>query len=146
MGSGEFLTIDEERRVVALIGSLENRTTGEIRVHLARRVSRHGVMADAVKAFKKLGMSQTRHHNGVLIYVAFKDRKVACVGDAAIHSKMGEPGWQKLVAEITSDFAGGNHYQGLHRAVSHMGEVLATHFPSDGSPRGNELSDEISRS
>ena len=53
----------------------EKNTSGEIRIHLDKKCSTDPVEA-AIKVFEKLGMTNTKDRNGVLIYLAIKDKKM----------------------------------------------------------------------
>ena len=146
MAGGDFLSADEERRLVELIKTVERKTTGEVHVHIARKLSRKGVLADAAKAFSKLSIDKTRQRNGVLIYIVERDRELACLGDSAIHEKVKDEGWKSLVDELRARFAKGERFEGLRVAVERIGAILAEHFPPDGTESENELPDEISKS
>jgi uncharacterized membrane protein len=103
-------------------------------------------MADAARAFRKLGMTETRHRNAVLLYVSLRDRELACLGDEGIHAKVGDAAWRRVVDGVTRDFSNGDFYLGLHHALEDIGAMLASHFPSEGGDPENKLSNEISRS
>lgn len=142
-----FLTKEEEQRLVTLIQNVERRTTGEIRVHLTERVSKHGPIADAQAAFHKLGMDKTKERNGVLIFIAHRDHQMSCIGDEGIHKFVGEDGWKHIIEILKSHFSREEHYVGLHKAIENVGETLASHFPAiHDEENKDELSNEISKS
>ncbi len=145
MAAGNFINEPEEQRLVTLIRAMERATTGEIHVHLSKKVSRYGPMHDAARVFKKLGMDRTRHQNAVLIFIATQDRQLACLGAKAIHEKISQTGWQALVDELRSHFTKGDHYLGLHKAVEIVGAALATHFPPTGEAPLGEIPDDITQ-
>ena len=80
----DFISIDDQRRVVDAIGDAEKQTSGEIRVHLTPKCG-DDVMKDAIKTFNRLKMYKTRHRNGVLIFMAFESRKFAIQGGRPHH-------------------------------------------------------------
>src|SRR3990172_126071 len=82
-------------------GGREARTSAEIRVHLDARCP-GDPMAQAVKVFERLGMHRTAGRHGVMIYVAVGGRRLAVVGDAGIHGRVGEEYWQRLLDASTS--------------------------------------------
>lgn len=129
MTVGKILNRDEEKWLVDLISKIEEHTTGEIRLHIAKKTSRHGVLSDATRLFKKLGMDKAHHHNGVLLYVSVKNRELACIGDKGIHSKIGESGWKKVVDDLRMNFKKNDYYFGLVKALEEIGEQLRAHFP-----------------
>jgi uncharacterized membrane protein len=143
VADGEILNKAEEERLVGLIRTIERKTTGEIRVHITKHVTRLGVIQDANRAFLKLGMDKTERRNGVLLYIAVKDHELACIGDEGVHKIVGDNGWQHIVTSLQDHFKKGDYYLGLHKAVVSIGSILETHFPGQASV--NELPDEISR-
>jgi uncharacterized membrane protein len=135
-----FAKIDHDR-VVAAIAAAEKETSGEIRVHL-----HHRSVADPQdagrKVFEKLGMTGTRHHNAVLIFIAPRSRNFAILGDSGIHEKCGDDFWRKAAENLSAHFRDGKFTDGLVATIEELGRVLAAHFPVD-SEKPNELPDEI---
>ena len=76
----EFLTRDEEQAVVEAIRAAEKATSGEIRVHIEKTTSM-AAFDRALEVFHELKMDETQLKNGVLIYVAVKDKAFAICGD-----------------------------------------------------------------
>lgn len=145
MAVGKILNKSEEQRLVKLIGELERKTSGEIRIHIESKTSRHGILADATRIFKKLGMDKTKNRNGVLILVSIKNHELACIGDQGIHEKAKQEFWEETVKLLQSAFKKGDFFIGLHQAIERVGAVLSEHFPyKDGEENPNELSNEIS--
>lgn len=132
--------IDHDK-VVAAIGAAERRTSGEIRVLLAKGAAPDPMIA-AREHFERLGMTQTAARNGVLIFVAPVSRTFAIIGDLGIHEKCGDAFWTDLAATMEAHFKRGDFTAGLVHGIERAGELLAAHFP--GSPDDkNELPDEI---
>lgn len=144
MAVGKILNQKEESLLVASIAKAEENTTGEIRVHIANKVSRRGPIADAATVFRRLGMHRTEQRNGVLIFVAIKSHQLACIGDKGIHERVGDAAWQSIVDQLRDDFARGDYFIGLKKSVEASGALLAHHFPSDGRPSANVLDNSIS--
>jgi uncharacterized membrane protein len=137
-----FLTRAERAQVLEAVARFEARTSGEIRLHLAERSHGDPTRA-AVQAFEGLGMTKTRERNGVLFFVSVRDRRVAVIGDAAIHVRVPEDFWAGVVRAIETRFAEGRFADGLVEGIAAAGEKLAEHFP----PRAgdvNELPDSLS--
>jgi uncharacterized membrane protein len=132
--------IDHDR-VVAAIGAAEARTSGEIRILLARHKADDPV-ADAQKHFERLGMTRTGARNGVLIFLAPRSRTFAVIGDTAIHEKCGNTFWTELAAAMTEHFKRGDFTAGLEHGITRAGTLLAEHFPRQSDDR-NELPDKI---
>ena len=124
-------------RVVAAIAAAEQRTSGEIRVVVAKGKAGDPVAA-ARKHFERLGMTATAARNGVLIFVAPKSHTFAAIGDAGVHEKCGEAFWRLLVAAMELRFKRGEFTEGLVEGIAKAGALLAEHFPRRPDDR-NEL-------
>ena len=84
--------------IAGAVARAETGTSAEIRVHFERRVlrGRWGRKPDALgraqTVFRLLRMHETAARNGVLIYLAIRDRQLAIVGDEGIHRRGGGRG------------------------------------------------------
>ncbi len=137
----EFFNQLQHDDIIAAIQAAEKKTSGEIRVFISRKNVADPVAA-AQTHFEKLGMTKTRHRNGVLIFVAPRARKFAVIGDTAVHQLCGDAFWQALAAEMTGHFKKSDFTAGIIHAIQKAGELLAAHFPP-APGAGNELSDAI---
>jgi uncharacterized membrane protein len=138
-----FLSSDEERRILEAIARFESRTSGEIRVHLAKRAGRD-IMASARQTFEKLGMTQTELRNGVLFFVAVGERRFAVLGDEGIDRVVPDDFWDEVVEHVRERLRARDAAGGLIEGIRMAGEALAEHFPV-AEDDVNELPDEISR-
>jgi uncharacterized membrane protein len=141
MRTKHFLQQIDHDRVVAAIAAAEAKTSGQVRVFIQR-----GHLSDPLGAawrqFRKLGMDKTRERNAVLIFVAPRDQQLAVIGDDGVHSKCGEPFWQRLVGEMAAHFRKQAFTEALIEAIDDAGNLLAQYFPKKAGAR-NELPDEI---
>lgn len=145
MATGRLLNAEEEKVLVKKIAEMEQKTTGEICVHISKKSKTGDAMHDAKVWFHKLAIENTKDRNGVLIYVAVKDRRLAIVGDKAIHEIVGDNGWNELVQTTIAHFKKGDHLIGLLNAVDALGTWLSAHFPlRAGEEKRNQLPNEIS--
>jgi len=85
MKASAFFTREQQVAIVRAIGEAEHATSGEIRVHIETSC-KADVLDEAAWLFRKVGMHKTADRNGVLIYLALKDRKFAIIGDTGINS------------------------------------------------------------
>jgi uncharacterized membrane protein len=137
-----FASAADLDEVAAAVTRAERRTAAEIRVHLDYRCP-GDPMTRAVQVFERLAMHRTEHRAGVLVYVAVTDRKLAVIGDAGIHQRVGQDYWDALVARVLAHLRAGHPRDGLVHAVEEVGAALAVHFPRPRDDR-NELSDQVS--
>jgi len=141
-GAKNFFSTEQKQQIVAAIQKAEHATSGEIRVHLEE--SCHGEVLDrAAFLFESLGINQTAARNGVLIYIAVKDRKFAIIGDAGINAVVEEHYWDDVRHLMAEHFKRGEFMDGLVKAIERTGNKLRKHFPFKANDV-NELSDEIS--
>jgi uncharacterized membrane protein len=137
----QFLSQLDNDRIIAAIRESEKSTSGEIRVHVTRRRPAD-LEARARRRFEKLGMTQTRDRNGVLIYIAPNLRQFQILGDTGVHEKCGDDFWKETAREIEEHFRRGAFTDGILRGVEKVGRVLAEHFPREAGDK-NELPDEV---
>jgi uncharacterized membrane protein len=137
-----FASADELDAVAAAVAGAEARTAAEIRVHLDHRCP-GDPMARAIEVFERLDMHRTADRAGVLIYLAVGDRKLAVIGDAGIHARVGQEYWDRLVARVLAHLREARPRDGLVDAVREIGAALAANFPRRRDDR-NELSDRVS--
>lgn len=136
-----FLSPEDEARIKQAIADAEKNTSGEIHVHI-ENFCPGNVLDRAAYVFEKLGMHKTRLRNGVLIYVAVKDHKLAILGDAGINAVVSEDFWESLKNRMTEHFRQGHYAEGLIHAIQETGMHLKQYFPHQKDDV-NELSDEI---
>jgi len=127
----------EHQRVVAAIAAAELRTSGEIRVVVAREKAEEPVKA-AQREFERLGMTKTAARNGVLIFFAPRSHTFAIIGDSGVHEKCGDTFWQDVAAAMEQQFKAGQFTDGLVTGIERAGVLLSRHFPRSPDDR-NEL-------
>ena len=123
----KFFTEQEKDRIVQAIRQAEHQTSGEIRVYLERRAGKD-LMGRAKKIFEKLGMTKTRHRNGVLIYFSLLERRFVILGDRGIHDKVGEDFWKEIVIRVQSYFTQDDFAGGLEAGIHEIGKRLKNYF------------------
>lgn len=145
MGSvRKFLSQAEEQDLLKAIEKAENRTNGEIRIHIENH-AKMPVFDRGVEVFHELNMTQTAARNGVLFYIAVADHQFAVVADKGINSAVPEDFWENIKDQLQADFKNGLFVAGLERAILSAGTALATFFPKTNIDT-NELPNTISTS
>ncbi|MGB0404370.1 MAG: TPM domain-containing protein [Salibacteraceae bacterium] len=142
MSASNFFTADEQQLIVDSIKKAEKNTSGEIRVHIENRCT-GDVMDRAAQVFSKLKMHETKLRNGVLLYLATKDRRFAIIGDVGINQKVDDNFWDSTKEEMLENFKKDKFFDGLCKGILSSGEQLKSYFPYQTDDI-NELSDEIS--
>ncbi|MDG5492725.1 TPM domain-containing protein [Psychroserpens sp. SPM9] len=139
----DFLTEAEEQEIIDAIRKAENRTSGEIRIHIE-----HGTDADAferaMEVFHYLKMDNTKLQNAVLIYVAVAAKTFVIYGDRGINDVVPTGFWDSTKDIMQSHFKAQRFKQGLIEGVLKAGAQLEKHFPwLHGDV--NELPNDISK-
>jgi uncharacterized membrane protein len=95
----------------------------------------------AKEAFSLLRVWDTEHNTGVLVYILIADHAIEIVADRGIAAKVPEAEWQAVCARMQRDFTTGDYEKGSLAGVTAIGEILARHFPANGSRNPDELPD-----
>lgn len=138
----DLFTQEEQQKIVAAVKEAELNTSGEIKVHIERKC-KEDVLDHAAFMFDRLEMQKTELRNGVLIYLAVEDKKLAILGDAGINMKVPKDFWDTTRDFMISHFKEGKFAEGLSGGIKLAGQQLKSHYPYQ-SDDVNELSDDIS--
>ena len=142
MDARKFFTTEQQHEIVEAIRQAEANTSGEIRVHIENHC-RGDIMDRSAMVFNILKMNETAERNGVLIYLAIKDKKFSIIGDEGINKMVEHDFWNDVKDMMAGHFRSGNFTEGIIQDVLRVGEKLKTFFPHK-SDDINELSDDIS--
>jgi uncharacterized membrane protein len=154
--------MDEAHRVVApdvlerlaqQVAASERLHTGEIRICIEAGLPnsyllRPGLMQTitrqrALAQFGKLGVWDTEHNNGVLIYLLLAERHIELVADRGLSRHVSPEAWQGMVQRLGLALRDGKFEAGLALAIADVSAVLVAHFPlAPGQVRRNELPDQ----
>jgi uncharacterized membrane protein len=125
----------------------ERQHLGEIRVVIESRLSLPEVFdgmqarSRAAGLFASLGVWDTEHNNGVLLYVLLAEHRIEVVADRGIAARVDAAEWLALSAVMRDRFAQGQWRDGVLAGVAYANALLVKHFPGDGSARVSELPD-----
>lgn len=139
----DFFSAHEQQAIIDAIKTAEKQTSGEVRVYVESRCRFVDPLDRAAEIFFGLRMEETAERNGVLVYVAIRDRQLAIFGDTGIHLKVGEQFWKQEVAHMIRAFNRDNYSEGIVKVVLDIGEALKQNFPYQGEKDKNELPDDI---
>ncbi|MCF6174237.1 MAG: TPM domain-containing protein [Victivallaceae bacterium] len=131
-----------ESKIIAAIKQAEKETSGEIRVHLQKKL-KDPIMLAARQRFELLGMDATELKNGVLIFVAVKAKQLAIIGDKGIDDCVPDDFWEETLSEMKNYFKADDMIGGIEAGILKAGHALQKYFPYQHDDI-NELSDEVS--
>ena len=132
----------DKNRILEAIQEAEKQTSGEIRVHADTKCSGDPVQ-NAVAQFERLKMHETKDRNGVLIYIATEDRKLAIIGDQHINEKVSSDYWETTKNQLITAFKKGDYVTGITEAIADVGKKLKVHFPYLSDDK-DELTNDLS--
>ena len=141
MKASDFFTKEQQAEILSAIMEAENKTSGEIRVHIETRLE-GDVLDRAAWIFKKINMDNTTERNGVLFYLALTNRKFAIIGDQGINAKVPEDFWDRIKEVLENNFRQGKFTEGLIKGILMAGSQLKEDF-SRLKDDINELPDDI---
>ena len=122
---------------------------GEIRVcvegglpwsYLWRRAS---ARERALALFGKLGVWDTEHNNGVLIYLLLADRAIEIVADRGLAQRVAPQAWQAVLADLAPALKAGRFEEGLAGAIHAVDGLLRVHFPLEPAQAAPADSNEL---
>jgi uncharacterized membrane protein len=142
MNFWETFSDEKKAGIKRAIEVAEMNTSGEIRVHLENSCKKD-IFDRAVEIFHKLEMHKTNLRNGILFYVAVRDRKFVIIGDVGINQKVPEGFWDDIKETVISHFRSGMIAQGLIEGIALAGEQLKAQFPHEANDV-DELPNDIS--
>ncbi len=142
MSTNGFLTEKQEQRIINAIAEAENKTSGEIRVHIEHKSNRDP-LERAARIFHELGMDETELQNGVLIYIATEDHKAAVYAGKGIHTQVEEGFWNGVLNILLEHFKKEEYEAGIAEAVKKVGNKLKELYPYQSGDI-NELTNQIS--
>lgn len=138
----DYFSEEQQGRIRQAIQEAEKSTSGEIKVHIEGHCKEE-IMDRASYVFEQLELHKTKERNGVLIYLAIKDRQFAILGDIGINQKVPEGFWDSVSELMLQHFKKEDFTAGLAEGIKESGLQLKTHFPYQLDDK-NELSDDIS--
>jgi uncharacterized membrane protein len=135
-------------KLAARVAASERRHTGEIRIYVEAGLPMSYLWRDAapreraIALFGKLGVWDTEHNNGVLIYLLLAEHAIEIVADRGLARHVDAAQWQQIVQRLGGALRAGRHEEGLCDAVDAVTAVLERHFPAEsGAGNPNELPD-----
>jgi uncharacterized membrane protein len=139
--ASQFFKPDEIAAIREAIMAAELKTSGQVRVFIESHCGEE-VIKHAAGVFEILELHKTAARNGVLFYLAVKDRKFAILGDSGIHQKVPEGFWENIKQDMQTCFRENRFTEGMVDGIGQAGEKLQEYFPhlKEGI---NEIPDDI---
>ncbi len=117
-------------------------TSSEMVVHIEDVCSGDVMKRASEVFFQKVGY-KTENRNGVLFYLALRNRKFAVICDKGIRLSTSPMFWEALKLEMLDYFRENRFTDGLIHGIGRTGQYLKSFFPYRNNGV-NELPDEVS--
>ena len=135
---------DVLRQIEAAIKASERKHDGELRFAIEGPLPfpalRTTTRKRAEALFGQLGVWDTEHNSGVLIYVQLVDRRIEIVADRGIAARVKQGEWDAICRAMERSFKQNHFEQGALEAILAVTAILGRHFPASGA-NPNELPD-----
>jgi uncharacterized membrane protein len=135
------------RTITTAIHQCETRHRGEIRfaveasLDVPALLRKQTARERAIAVFAQLGVWDTEHNNGVLIYVLLADHDVEIIADRGINRHVGREAWETICREMELDLRQQRFQEAMLHGISAVSAHLARHYPGQGE-KINELPDQ----
>ena len=134
------------RAIAEAIRAGEARHQGEVRFAVEAALPWSYLRRDAptrqraLMAFAKLGVWDTEHNSGVLLYLNLADRDVEIIADRGVAHRVGTARWEAICQAMEAEFRARRWREGALQGIARVHEALAEVLPAEGERR-NEVSD-----
>jgi uncharacterized membrane protein len=95
----------------------------------------------AEQVFAQLGVWDTEHNSGVLIYLLLAERRIEIVADRGVSARTSRSAWDAVCRAMHECYQRGEWRQGSVNGIQAVHAVLLASFPSEGRENPGELSD-----
>lgn len=126
---------DSLARLEERVRMSETRHRGELRVcvegGLSWQALQQGLTTKdrAIELFSSLGVWNTAHNNGVLIYLLLAERRIEILADRGISSQVDNQAWQTMVDGIAHHLHQRDYETGLAQAIDDVSQWMRQLYP-----------------
>ena len=137
--------------IEAAIVEAESRHGGEIRFVVETALEWSALWAGmtprarALEVFGELGVWDTEHNNGVLIYVLMAEHDVEIIADRGIAARVPQEAWESVCRDMERLFAQGSFREGAVSGIEGVTRLLSEHFPESTADRNEQPNQPILR-
>lgn len=83
----------------------------------------------AIEVFSNLGVWDTEHNSGVLVYLLLADHDIEIVADRGVAARVDDGAWETIAHAMEAAFRQGDFERGALEGVHGVSALLAAHFP-----------------
>ncbi len=139
---------DRLQRIAAAIATSEQRHSGEIcfavesRLRIPAVFGGQGARDRGQELFAQLRVWDTRHNNGVLLYLLLAEHRIELIADRGFDGLIDAEQWRAVCALIEQHLQAGTPETAIVQGIEALSGLIADHFAAiPGDPGNNELPD-----
>lgn len=122
------LTQAQKKKIRDRIQEIESAAHTRIVIRFIRN-HEGSVVEAATQAFSDHRLYHEKVKTGILLFISLKQKQFQILGDAHIHEKIGEDGWNRLAARLSERFKAGHFDDGIRDFLDEVSKTLEHHFP-----------------
>ncbi|MBO3661256.1 TPM domain-containing protein [Acinetobacter variabilis] len=139
-----FFSKQDQHAIALAVEEAEHGHVGEIQVVIegslpSRSAYYQDTLCRARQLFAELGVWDTEHNSGVLLYLNLCDHKVEIVIDRGIKQATTQDVWDEICQNIIQELKQGNYKNGVILGVKQIGEILNQYYDQKMNDLKNEL-------
>ena len=86
----------------------------------------------AHREFAARVLASREHESGMVFFVSLGERYVEIIADRALHERVGEEAWQRIVTKFAAAAKTGQLADGFLAGIEASARILETHVPTSG--------------
>ena len=134
------------QRIAAAVQQAERGHVGEIQVviegHLpCLQAYKQNTRKRAEQLFAELGVWDTEHNSGVLLYVNLCERQVELIFDRGLQQAIQQEVWNLICQDMVQQFGQKNYCEAVIQAIKKIGHILHQYDEINGIADVNERPD-----
>lgn len=142
--TGRLFSKHDQLAIAEAVKHAEHGHVGEIQVVIEGHIPcaqayQHTTRCRAEQLFAELGVWDTEHNSGILLYLNLCERQVEIVIDRGICAKTQQAQWQNVCEYITRELKQKNYKTAITQGVEHIGKILDEFYDQKRPDQENEL-------
>ena len=144
--SKRYFDRQDQFAIAAAVKQAEQGHVGEIQVVIEGHIPsdqayRQNVRSRAEQLFAELGVWDTEHNSGILVYLNLCEQAVEIVVDRGINQATTQQEWQKICDEMLLSLKQKQYRAAVVQGVLEIGQILEQFYAGSITDKQNELSD-----
>lgn len=145
--SKRYFSKQDQTAIAQAVQHAEDGHVGEIQVVIEGHIPSHqayyqNTRLRAQQLFAELGVWDTEHNSGILLYLNLCEQTVEIVVDRGIYINTSVQDWQQICSQIVDELKSKQYRSAIVNGVIEIGKVLNLFYNDKNSAMMNELSNQ----